>query len=124
MLSHFDVGIYGPLILSVAVPYAVLALLGPRSRAARLIASTVCIACGARYLWWRWTQSMPVGQGDWQQAWAWVFLVFESATICSSLLIYFFMTRTRDRSGEVDARAGSPRSMASSTGRLASRSRS
>ena len=107
MFSQFDIGIYGPLLLAIAVPYAALALIGPKSPVARMIASAVCIICGMRYLWWRWALSMPAGQEAWQQAWAWVFLVFESATICSSLLIYLFMTRTRDRSGEVDARAGS-----------------
>ena len=51
---------------------------------------------------------MPEGQEVWQQAWAWIFLILETATILGIIVTYVFMSRTRDRSREVDARAGSP----------------
>lgn len=50
---------------------------------------------------------MPDGQAEWQQIWAYVFLLFESATILSTCSVYAFMMRTRNRSADVDARSGS-----------------
>jgi cellulose synthase (UDP-forming) len=107
-MSPFATESVSPLLLAIAVPFVLLAVLGPGSRLARAVSSMACVVCGIRYLWWRWTWSMPTGQEDWQQVWAWVFLVFETLTVISSMSVYAFMCRTRDRSPEVDARAGSP----------------
>ena len=104
----FEIRVLAPLLLAVAIPYAALTFLGPRSGAGRAIASLACVAFGARYLWWRWTMSMPEGQAPWQQAWAWSFLGIETAAILSSLIVYLFMSRVSDRSAEVDRRAASP----------------
>ena len=107
-MSPFDTESWAPLLLAVAAPFVLLAVLGPQSRFARAVASITCVVCGVRYIWWRWTWSMPSGQEDWQQAWAWVFLVFETLTVISSLSVYAFMSRSRDRSPEVNGRAHSP----------------
>ena len=97
-----------PALLAVTIPYLLLTLLGTSSPTARMATSAICVLCGLRYLWWRWTASLPDGQTDLQQLWAHVFLVFETATILSSCSVYAFMARVRDRSADVDARAGSP----------------
>jgi cellulose synthase (UDP-forming) len=107
-MDAFSSGAFLPLLIAVAVPFTALALLGPNHWLARATAAATCIICGFRYMWWRWTLSMPEGQETWQQVWAWIFLVFESLTILSSLTVYCFMGRTRNRSKDVDARAGSP----------------
>jgi cellulose synthase (UDP-forming) len=107
-LDSFSGATYAPLLIALAVPFTALALLGPKHKVARMLASVTCVVCGLRYIWWRWTMSMPVGQEPWQQAWAWIFLIFESLTVISSLTVYCFMGRTRNRSREVDARIGSP----------------
>jgi cellulose synthase (UDP-forming) len=108
MLTPFTLPAWAPLILAVAVPFAAFTFLGRHSSWARLIAAGTCILCGLRYEWWRWTSSMPDGQEVWQQVWAWIFLIFETCTIVGIISTYVFMSRTRDRSREVDARAGSP----------------
>src|ERR1700761_8500409 len=108
MLSPFTVPAWAPLILAVAIPFAALTMLGRRSALARAIAAGTCFLCGLRYEWWRWTSPLPEGQEVWQQAWAWIFLIFETATVSGIMATYVFMSRVRDRSREVDARANSP----------------
>jgi len=108
VLDPWTVAAFAPVLLAIATPFAAVILLGQHAWLARIIASATCVVCGLRYLWWRWTWSLPSGQEPWQQAWAWIFLVFETMTIASSLVVYLFMSRTRNRSIEVDARAASP----------------
>lgn len=107
MFNQFDVATYGPLLLAVAIPYLALTVLGPKSPIGRVIASATCIGCSFRYLWWRWALSMPVGQTTVQEMWAWLFLICETASLGGSMMMYVFMSRRRNRSAEVDARAGS-----------------
>ena len=57
--------------------------------------------CSLRYEWWRWTSPLPEGQEVLQQVWAWIFLIFETATIFGNIATYVFMSRVRDRSREV-----------------------
>jgi cellulose synthase (UDP-forming) len=108
VITPFIIPVWLPLILAVAVPFAALTFLGRDSALARAIAALVCVLCALRYEWWRWTSPLPAGQEIWQQAWAWIFLIFESATLAGITSSYVFMSRTRNRSKEVDARAGSP----------------
>jgi cellulose synthase (UDP-forming) len=91
----------------MATPFAAFSLLGEKSSLARMIAAVTCAVCGLRYEWWRWTSPMPDGQAYWQLAWDWTFLIFETLTIAGGMMSHLFMSRTRDRSREVDARAGS-----------------
>ena len=106
-MSDWTMGALVPALFAVTLPYLALTLLGPRHPFARTLASATCVVCGLRYLWWRWTWSIPDDQALWQQIWAYVFLLFESATILSSCSVYGFMMRTRNRSADVDARSGS-----------------
>ena len=106
-MTPLSAELLAPTILAATVLYLALTLFGPTNPGGRVVASSVCILCGLRYLWWRWTASMPAGQSDLQQLWAHVFLLFESATILSSCSVYAFMARVRDRSADVDARPGS-----------------
>ena len=107
LMSNWTMGALVPALFAVTLPYLGLTLLGPRNPFARTLASATCVVCGLRYLWWRWTWPMPDDQAQWQQIWAYVFLLFESATILSSCSVYGFMMRTRNRSADVDARSGS-----------------
>src|SRR5690242_13930018 len=103
-MIDLDVNLLCPIIIAGALPYLVFALLGQRSAAARVISALICLLFTSRYLWWRWAYSMPTGQAAWQQAWAWIFLFFETMSSISSILICVFMSRTRSRSAVVDAR--------------------
>ena len=106
-MSEWTMGALVPALFAATLPYLLLSLLGPHHPLARTVASAICVVCGLRYLWWRWTWSIPDGQAEWQQIWAYVFLLFESATILSTCSVYGFMMRTRNRSADVDARSGS-----------------
>lgn len=97
----------GFILLSVILPALSFWLLGSQRILGRLIASMTCVFFGLRYIWWRWFVSMPEGQLLWQQIWALVFLLFETASVVSSLSVYVEMTRSRHRSPEVDNRKNS-----------------
>src|SRR6266478_6543421 len=94
-----------PLILAGCVPYLALSLLGRWSPAGRACCAVICVIFSLRYIWWRWNYSLPVDQQAWQQAWAWFFLVCETMSNFSSVMVYTFMSRTRSRSTVVDARS-------------------
>ncbi|MGI8569008.1 MAG: glycosyltransferase [Methylocella sp.] len=51
---------------------------------------------------------MPNGQNLLQQAWAWTFFFFEAMNNLSSMIVCFFLSRTKDRSADADAAQNSP----------------
>ncbi len=108
MISPTTYALLLPALLAVGIPFSLITFLGKQSKLARAAAAAVCVFTGLRYIWWRWSWSMPEGQEPWQQVWAWIFLVFESLSILSSLSVYFFMSRVRSRSEVSDARQNSP----------------
>ncbi len=108
MLSAFTIAVMEPALVALAIPLLAFAVFGRRSPIARVVASATCVFCGLRYVWWRWNFSMPQDQAWWQQSWAWLFFAFEAATVLSSVAVYIFMSRSRDRSPVVDARPNSP----------------
>src|SRR3712207_9000435 len=55
-----------------------------------------------RYVAWRWSVPLPAN-GLAEAAWSHAFLVLESLSVLSNLLVLFFMSRTLDRSPEADA---------------------
>src|SRR4051794_5609624 len=85
-MTDLDANELLPIIIAGTLPYVAFALLGQRSATARTISSFVCVMFTFRYLWWRWTYSMPTGQAAWQQAWAWIFLFFETMSNVSCIL--------------------------------------
>ena len=78
------------------------------ARFPRAAASVLCIAVTLRYMVWRVVATMPTHQNLAQHAYARVFLVMELATLASSILVYFFMSRTIDRKPDADLHANSP----------------
>jgi cellulose synthase (UDP-forming) len=83
-------------------------LFGRASKACRVIAAALCIFLALRYLWWHATLGMPKGQTLRQQAWARTFFFFETMNNLSSMLVCFFLSRTKDRSADADAAQNSP----------------
>lgn len=75
---------------------------------ARATGSAVCVALALRYVYWRILFTLPVYENMLQQAWSRVFLMVELATVLSSILVLFFMSKTLSRSAQADAHAGSP----------------
>ena len=94
---------FGPLLVSMGLMLAMFAIFGRNSKPCRAIAAALCIFLALRYLWWHASMGMPKGQSLLQQTWAWTFFLFESMANVSSVLVYFFLSRTKDRSAEADA---------------------
>jgi cellulose synthase (UDP-forming) len=103
-----EFGDFGPLLASTGLMLLLFVLFGRASKACRVIAAALCIFLALRYLWWHATLGMPKGQTLPQQAWAWTFFFFETMNNLSSMLVCFFLSRTRDRSADADAAQNSP----------------
>ncbi|WP_395664649.1 glycosyltransferase [Methylocella sp.] len=103
-----DIDKLAPTFIAVGLLVALPGLLGRGSKLARALAAGLCAFLSLRYVWWHGTRGMPLGQTPLQQAWAWTFYFFESMAILSSVTVYFFLSRTLDRSAEADAHRRSP----------------
>jgi cellulose synthase (UDP-forming) len=97
-----------PLLLVIGTLGVCFTLYGPHSKYPRAFAAGLCIALTMRYLYWRIVYAIPKNQPVPAMLWSRVFVVVEVATLLSSMLIFFFMSRTRDRSREADAHERSP----------------
>ena len=91
-----------PLLFTTGLMLSLFLLLGRGSAVARAAAAVLCMALTLRYMIWRALYTAPTHQNLLQHAYARVFLVIEMATLTSSLLVYFFMSRTVDRKVEAD----------------------
>ena len=100
--------VYAVLLLTVGLFVTLFEVLGKQSKVARATAAVVCIALTLRYLYWRLRYTAPLHGNALQHAYADIFLLFEIATLCSSMLVYFFMSRTIDRTAQADLHAQSP----------------
>ncbi len=81
--------------------------LGHESRTARALAAVVCVGLTLRYLYWRILFTLPLHQNLLQSIYAHLFLAIETCTLVSSMLVYFFMSRTVSRSAAADLHANS-----------------
>ncbi len=96
-----------PGLLSAGAVLAGFALLGRASPLARAFAAAVAAFLLLRYAVWRWSAPLPAN-GLAEAVWSRAFLLLESLSILSNLLVLFFMSRTLDRSPEADAGRDSP----------------
>lgn len=69
----------------------------------RAAVMVVAMACMARYLLWRWTQTLPPLSWHGASLWMWFLAVLESLALGNSMLTAFFLTRQSDRSNQADA---------------------
>jgi cellulose synthase (UDP-forming) len=99
---------FGPLLVSAGLLLVMFTIVGRNTQPWRAIAAALCILLTFRYLWWHATLGMPKGQTLPQQVWAWIFFLFESMTNLSSVIVFFFLSRTKDRSADADAAQNSP----------------
>lgn len=102
-----DVTIWAPLLFATGMLVVICELGSPKSSATRATVSALCAAITLRYMYWRASSTLPLHQNAVQSAWAKLFLLVELATLTSSLLVYFFMSRTIDRSDEASAHQNS-----------------
>jgi cellulose synthase (UDP-forming) len=99
---------FGPLLFSTGLMFFMFVTFGRGSKVCRATTAALCIFLALRYLWWHATLGMPKGQTLPQQAWAWTFFYFEAMNNLSSMMVYFFLSRTKDRSADADAAQNSP----------------
>lgn len=97
-----------PLLLTAGAFFSLFGILGRSSKIARVCASVLCIALAARYLYWRYTESLPATHGILSTLWIWIFLLFETSAVLSSSLVQTFMARHKNRSSIADERQNSP----------------
>ena len=102
-----DLEPFAPAALTVGF-MLLLFLVAPRSAIVRATASVLCIGVTLRYMVWRVLHTTPTHQNLLQHAYSRVFLAVELATLTSSILVYFFMSRTINRSPDADLHADSP----------------
>jgi len=86
----------------------VFAGIGKQSPYARAAGTIFCMAVTVRYSWWRLLHSIPTDQTFIQKIWIYGFLCVEMCVILSTLLVYFFLSRTVSRSEAADASQASP----------------
>lgn len=98
-----DIKTWAALLLTAGVLVLMLETFGVQSPRVRVMASIVCSAVTLRYVYWRVLFTLPAHQKIAQALWSRVFLCVELCTILSTLLIYFFMSRTISRSAAADA---------------------
>jgi cellulose synthase (UDP-forming) len=103
-----ELNMIAPLLLVVGVLGVCSTLFDPQSKYPRAFAAIICIALTIRYLYWRILFAMPADQSAAAMLWSRAFLLGEGFTLLSSMLVFFFMSRTINRSADADAHAGSP----------------
>ena len=98
-----DFSAFGPLLVSMGLMLFMFVTFGRGSKVCRAMTAALCIFLTLRYLWWHATLGMPKGQTLPQQVWAWIFFFFEAMNNLSSMMVCFFLSRTKDRSADADA---------------------
>jgi cellulose synthase (UDP-forming) len=90
-------------IVVAAIVVAVLPWLRRESSAARTLVVAVSIGLGWRYMLWRVTETLPPADFTLDFIVGAVFAVIEALALLSTSLSFFFLTRTLDRTPEVEA---------------------
>ncbi len=100
----------GPLLITVGLVYGLTQTLGPDSRIGRGIGAVIGIVLALRYLWWRYSASLPdpAEQTVIQTIWTWLFLITETMAGITSISLFAWMSRRLNRSAEADRCSGSP----------------
>jgi cellulose synthase (UDP-forming) len=101
---------WGPLLVTIGAMNGLVAIVGRGSRAVRGLAALAAIGLALRYIWWRYTLSLPdpAEQNLPQQIWTWLFLITETAAGMTSIAMLAWMSRWRSRSEEADRCPNSP----------------
>lgn len=103
-----DIKTWAALLVTAGLLIVMLEVYGVQSPVARVAASVVCALITLRYVYWRIFFTLPHHQNTAQTIWCFAFLCIELCTVLSTLLIYFFMSRTICRSAAADAGQSSP----------------
>lgn len=91
-----------PGIMAAAFLLAVLPWMPTNWRPVRVVLITVSIALLGRYLWWRYTATLPPSSEPVNFAAGIIFIFIETVALFSAAISLFFLTGVRNRSREVD----------------------
>jgi cellulose synthase (UDP-forming) len=89
----------------------VLPLRRPWARCILLLGLTVL---SSRYLWWRWTRTLPTGLGSFENLWMWGIFGVEMLAYFSLSVMMVLLTRRADRTEEADRHEARMRALPSS----------
>ncbi len=99
----FDLACWAPTLFTLGVLFLLFELNDDTPPWTRAVAAALCSGVTLRYMYWRATCTLPSQQSLLQILWSRSFLAVELATLTSSLMVYFFMSRTVSRSDEATA---------------------
>ncbi len=90
----------GPTLLAVGTAILVLPLLDRERTAGRAVPCFLCIALMGRTLIWRLTDTLPPFTLTLEALWAYSFVALEVLSTISSMLLFFFLSRTINRDAD------------------------
>jgi cellulose synthase (UDP-forming) len=92
---------WGPLLFVSGLFLLITAWFGRTAKLTRVLLCATAAAFLLRYLFWRLSYTLPLGESRIQSAWAILFVVSEAGVVLNSLTSLFFLARHRDRTEEV-----------------------
>src|SRR6478752_2254636 len=77
-------------------------LVRPDQAVMRIVAIVIVVVLAWRYMAWRFGDTIPAFDGTPDAIAGWLFAMLEAATLASSTLALFILSRTRNRKDEAD----------------------
>lgn len=90
------------ILLALGLGLVLSSLLKPQNRLHRTLLFAVGMMLAVRYIWWRGTQTLAPLDFTLDCLFSWSFFALETASVLSSLSAFTIMTRTINRSAEVE----------------------
>lgn len=90
------------ILLALGLGLVLSSLLKPQNRLHRTLLFAVGMILAVRYIWWRGTQTLAPLDFTLDCLFSWSFFALETASVLSSLSAFTIMTRTINRSAEVE----------------------
>lgn len=97
-----DFGNLAPTLVITGAAIVLLPMLDRHSSFGRALPCAVCLVLIGRTLAWRLTSTLPPFSFDPEALWAYSFASVEALSTVSSMLLFFFLARTRDRRPDAD----------------------
>lgn len=101
-----DFGNVAPILVTIGVAVLVLPMFDRHRGLGRALACLACLVLIGRTLAWRLTSTLPPFSLDLETLWAYAFVSVEALSTVSSMLLFFFLARTRDRRPDADRAQG------------------
>lgn len=91
-----------PVLIVIGCAMLLLPRISRDNAIGRMVLTAICAALTLRYVYWRFTETLPAPGLHADAVWGYLFLVFEMGSVLGCLLSLFFMSRTINRSTEAD----------------------